>query len=836
MADSKNKTDRLHDLLPKHLNTRGNTNWNGLLKAIGEQDQLTADLISEVRNQLFIKTASRPYLDRLAANNKIARPRLVGMDDTSFRDYIPVLSYYPKQVKLIIDQLLDIFFFKESTTAYITSSTYSPFILQNGHELEYSVDENQVERITFVTSDFANINAAKASEIVAAINRQAKHSYATVQFDSATRNSYVRLFTKTIGSKGSLRLVGGRANIAFKFSDFIATAGNGNNTQWAVTKVGDVVTFEHVGGTSPGIDQLQVDDVIICNLTGNVGSFPIKTIDLSTGKLTFTNLFGTAGSFTQSSVDDVKFMRPVKHVAYTNDRRAMTWETSPSEIVVEMPTSPPVVKRSLKGSFHLNGTFGLMASRNSDSSLTLQDAGGFPNSGTFWLEQVNELKSRYLTPTENTVTTKTSNTRLQGNSQKYTYTSRTALTTTGDIALGDNSITNLASTVGLTVGQTVFMDGVPGYATVTGILGSTATISNPATQTAVGVSVAFGGNTLSGISPALPAAASLNEVSLTNLTRTSNIVTATTSTAHGYSVGENVIISGSSGIITLTTTGDTTSGSDQLTNLASTMGLAPSQVITGAGIPVGTTILSIAGSTVTMSANATASGIGVSVAFGESLNGSFVLASASGFTFTFSQVGSNGSATLFGTARVERIGLAASGSKVILTSAVHSDTTRIKGSYAWDLSAPFVLSSKMGSITDTVQASRVTRILNLTDNSLESEGGFVMFDYGLNTQEGPVRYLYKPTANTIALDPSYVFQYDHAPGTTIIAINNKGPHRMSDNGAEYAPYVTDPSEARVTLQELIRSVKSAGIFVNFLVRYPEQLYGTLDVYNSGVNI
>lgn len=52
---------------------------------------------------------------------------------------------------------------------------------------------------------------------------------------------------------------------------------------------------------------------------------------------------------------------------------------------------------------------------------------------------------------------------------------------------------------------------------------------------------------------------------------------------------------------------------------------------------------------------------------------------------------------------------------------------------------------------------------------------------------------------------------------------------------EYPAYVTDPAEARVILQDLIRSVKSAGIFVNFLIRYPEQLYATLDVYSSGVD-
>ena len=134
MAQNRSKKDNLHGLLPKHLNTRGNTNWRGLVEAVGQSDQFTADLVEEVRKQFFIKTASRPYIDRLASNSRISRPRLVGMDDTSFREYIPVLSYKPKQVKLIIDQLLDIFFFKESTTAFITTQSFAPFSMRDGWE------------------------------------------------------------------------------------------------------------------------------------------------------------------------------------------------------------------------------------------------------------------------------------------------------------------------------------------------------------------------------------------------------------------------------------------------------------------------------------------------------------------------------------------------------------------------------------------------------------------------------------------------------------------------------------------------------------------------------
>ena len=725
MADNKTKVNRLQDLLPKHLNAGYNTNWKGLLGAIGNVDQDTADLISEVRKQFFVKTASRPYLDRLAANNKISRPRLVGMDDSSFREYIPVLSYKPKQVKLIIDRLLDVFFFKESTTAFITTQNFAPYNLEHNWEFEYTVDDQNIERIGFRSSEFTDISKATAGEIVAAINRQAKYSFAATYYDSITKNSYIRLFTNTIGSKGSIRINGGRANVAFRFNGFVDNAGNGYNTQWNVTKVGDIATFQHVGGTSPGLGNVNEGDVAIINISGNVGSFVIKEVDLANNLFRFKNLFATVGSYTQTSDRQMKFIKPNKYAAYTNPKRAMTWETSPGEIVVEMPTSPPVVKRSLKGSFHINGVFSQMANRDSDTSLTLVNAAGFPDSGSFYLERVDEIKTRIVTVDEDFVLSKHFNSRLSGTPQKYEYTSRTVLSTTGDIAAESTKILNVASTVGLAVGQSVFAEGVGLDSVVVSVSGSTVEMSKPASSTAVGVAVSFGGNTLTGITPTLPKLADINELILTSLERSSNTGIATTATPHDYEVGECVIIYGSSGAE-------------------------------------------------------------------EPLNGSWTITSILSPTqFEFFSFGPNtgGPVAFPGCARVERVGLANSGSKVILTGAVSRDDSKITGSYVWDLAAPFVLSSSKASTTESIQSGKIVRLLGVTSNDIPAEGGYVVLDYGKTNQEGPIRYLYKPTDNTIAIDPSYVFQKNHGSSATITAIRTKGPHRMSSSASEYPPYI-----------------------------------------------
>lgn len=771
MAGNKSKIDRLHDKMPKVFGTRRNANWKGLIEAIGQGDQQVADLIEAVREQFFIKTASRPYLDRLGANNKISRPPFIGMDDPTFRKYIPILAWQPKQVKLIIDSLLDIFFFQESTTAFLTSELNSPFNLEDGWEMEYTIDGINTERIQFNTADFVDINNATADEIVAAWNRQAKYSFAIAFTDSISQVTFVRFFTNTVGSKGSIEITGGRANIAFEFDGFLQDSGNGVNTEWTVTKVGDLVTFEHTGGNSPGINNIREGDIILSNITDNSGSFVIEEVDIANNRISFRNLFGTPGVFTQTSVRDTKFLRPFKSVIYTSSRRAVAWEVNQGEIVVEMPTSPPVVRRFLRGSSHHNGIESIMVDRVSDTEVELNDASAWPDSGTFLLQELTEIKTRIITPTEDTEESATQNTRYISPETKYEYTGKS-------------------------------------------------------------------GNNLTGISPALPAAADLNEFTLSSLSRTANVGTGVTTAPHNFEVGDSVIINGSSGISQLSTTGDIAISSNTLTNVVSVAGVAPGSEVTGPGIPADTLVTAISGAgpyTVEMSNSATASSIGAAIEFFEVLDGrSFeILSVPSTTSFTFDSFGIDGTSTTAGEARVERAGLANAGSKLLLTDAQLD--TGILGPNIFDQNAAFVLSSLTTSLQENIRAGNIARTIIVDPNDIPDETGQLIFDFGTERQEGPVRYFFKPTAGTIAIDPAYVFEFNHDIGSAVTMIRRKGPHTISSDGREYAPYVTDTAVAREILQELILEVKSVGIFVEFLIRFPEQLYATIDVYRSGTD-
>lgn len=68
-------------------------------------------------------------------------------------------------------------------------------------------------------------------------------------------------------------------------------------------------------------------------------------------------------------------------------------------------------------------------------------------------------------------------------------------------------------------------------------------------------------------------------------------------------------------------TGNTTSGNNTLTGMSSISGIVANQAITGPGIPSNTTVVSVSGTSVVMSNNATAPGTGVQLQFGTFMTG-----------------------------------------------------------------------------------------------------------------------------------------------------------------------------------------------------------------------
>jgi len=819
----KTKVDRLHDQMPAVFKTKTNPNWKSIIDALGDNDQLLVDLMEEIKNQFFVKTASKPYIDRLGGNVKVSRPKLLGMDDQTFRKYIPILAYQPKQVKLIMDQLLDVFFFKESTTAFTETINEEFFYLKDGWKLEYEIDSSNTEQITFTTDDFVDISNATAQEVTSVINRKAQFSFAVVFEDRIRKKNFVRVFSNTVGSKGSVQIIGGLSLISLQFKGYNENSGNGSNTTWNITKIGDTTTLTATGGVSPNLSGVAVGDIALIDLPGNEGSFAIESIDLSDNSFSVSNLFSTPGTFDHSLLPDtsVKFMSSERMVVYTVENRAVVWEVSPGEIIVEMPASPPVVKRNLKGSFHINGVVGKTTSMTSNT-LDLDDASDWPlNGGKFVLTPLGEIKSHILTSTEDTFTSTTQQNRFDIQ-KKYSYTSKV-------------------------------------------------------------------GNVLSGITPDLPEIADIYEYNLIDAVRSNNIVTFQTATPHTMIVGEgfasqnttsqlstlglrvdvllsdtasdvalktaNIITSLSgftagtvSNVITITTT--TNINTTNAIDIDTTFGINTVQEgsISQPEITDITTTLAGAGLDVVgdglrleITDNTTTYHVWYNVVDGineqtnaglsELPNGFSVVKDIIDSTHFTAQMSGEAGTAIDGLVRAERNKTAIAGSFATLTTSQLD--TGILGAHIWDLDASFVLSSLTSNINADIKAGSIVRSIDIDiPNNIPDEEGFVIFSFGTEAQEGPVRMFGKPNDSTIQLDPAYIFQNNHNSGSPITVIRRRGAQIMSGAGSERAGYIVDPGQARGILQELMKQSKSTGVFLNFLIRFPKQLYSTLDVYRS----
>lgn len=947
MASKKTRVDNIHDQMPKLYNTRDNDNWKALVESLGDVDQQTLDLIESVRQQFFVKTASRPYLDRLGTANLVQRPRFVGMDDPTFRDFIPVMSYQPKQVKLIMDKLLDIFFFKESTTSFISSGLTAPFNLEDEWELEYDVDNFAQERIEFRSEEFTDINNASADEVVAAINRQSTNSYAIAFENSITKLVNIRIFTKTVGSKGSIKVTGGKANIGLQFDGYNTGAGNGVATEWNIDKVGDTVTMTYTGtGGTPNINQLQVGDVVIITRSGNDGSFVLTSVDPTNNKIQYVNLFATNETFTQSATDDVKFMTPTEANVYLRDRRAIVWEIKPGEIIVEMPPTPPVVQRRRIGSAHINGIESLVSSTTSTTSLELSNPDKFPDTGgRFFFIPLNEIQTYH--PIDSATDIHQFNSKLSSDLPVYTYASKvgselqgisptlptSAIPTSINLVSANRNNNNLLTVTTSTphdfnIGEYAIIedvvyptplsystdfDGIDDFsivtspnAAITSNITNKLSVFNWIKSTGSAGTAAFfnhwdGGNQkwyigqvsggdleiiLSSNGSALtkrysiPAGFGALDGSWRHVGFTYDGTQASANQLKIYLDGVDITSSvtklGDSNLSTLFQP-----ASDYFALGASVSASMPGRIDEPCMFNeplTGTEVLELYnsgnvldltthskfanlvgwwsmgdGDTFPTISDKTANGNDFTMTNMDA--GDFVLDSPGGTPLTgldvdgawkitainsttefecYSFSGPFGArSSTGGTVRVERVGVAESGSRVILTTAQIEEG--LEGPYLWDENSDFVLSGLTTDLTAQIKAGTTQRNIQVDPNDIPNESGRLIFDFGTEKQEGPVRYFFKPSSTSLALDPSYVFQYTHNVESSVTMIRRRGGIKFDGLGSEYAGYITDPAAAREVLQELMEEVKSVGIFINFLVRYPEQFYATLDVYRSGVD-
>jgi hypothetical protein len=340
---------------------------NAFIEGLAAGDDINSANILAVKENLFIATASEQYLDKLAAGYGITRPLGTGMGDDEFRQ-LAIQLHSSQLVTNSFLNLLELFFGADAVQANMLSGAYEPYVLTDGMNLfVQSDDRNPPLEIIFRASDFANISQATAIEISAVISKTAllngRAFVANEYVDASVSQAYVQLMSKTKGPASYISVVGGSAQNALLFPQQRPTTQT-IGTQITSSLLGGRVRYTWTGGTDPGFQVLNEGDYVVIQAppfsSVEAGTYTILKVE--SGPLG-SSYFEIANPFLQTpavvsfgTADDMKFYYPKRFSVNNLFRKASVYYVNPYEVVLYLPASTRIIRRTLIGSWHLHLT------------------------------------------------------------------------------------------------------------------------------------------------------------------------------------------------------------------------------------------------------------------------------------------------------------------------------------------------------------------------------------------------------------------------------------------------------------------------------------------------
>lgn len=337
--------------------------WDGIIAGIATGDSTNWINGEGAFDQLWVSSASDIHLDQRAADRGLVRPDNVGMTDDAFRDYVIKLTN-DKLTQHVMYEILEIFYGRDSVRAFTTCTAAEIYGLAAGSTLSVLLDELTLVNIVFRENEFVQISKATALEVAAAITRQFRiqglKAFALPFFDPEVGQSFVRIYSASLGLGSAVRVVGGNAQNILIFPTLLLTnppIGGVNPAEtWAVS----IPSFQRMritraGATTVDLSVVQIGDYV--NVFGsnfnvnNQGSFPILKVDVRyvTGVLTqfieVENTFAVVqGSVTTLGTNDLLFFRPTRFTTI-GPRTVVVSEPEPEVLDIVLPATSLAVQR-----------------------------------------------------------------------------------------------------------------------------------------------------------------------------------------------------------------------------------------------------------------------------------------------------------------------------------------------------------------------------------------------------------------------------------------------------------------------------------------------------------
>lgn len=350
-------------ILRKNLNPAiQGPNTDALLEGLSKPGNILIHNVEAVNDQIYLATATGRYLDLILAGKNVTRPAALGIDDDVFRE-IGIEITNRKQVRDLINNILEIIYGPEYTRAQALAGNVEPYSLQDGDTLRLQFDDAPMVEITFRADQFTNINSASAQEVADAITRELRskgsNGIATIRNDGY--GYFVVVSSSTTGPSSSVRVFGGRAQNALKFPDIRATSAD-FSTQWDISiQPGGTVRMTWTGGANPSLGKAKVGDYVNIYggsfLTSNQGTFTLTKVQggsVNKAYVEFDNLNAQTQTATQGVNDAVLFYGPERITITDYPAFASAFQTESKTLQIFLPAITRVIRRDRIGSTHLN--------------------------------------------------------------------------------------------------------------------------------------------------------------------------------------------------------------------------------------------------------------------------------------------------------------------------------------------------------------------------------------------------------------------------------------------------------------------------------------------------
>lgn len=764
------RVERVLSFLPGLF--RDKKNFKAVIGSIAGGDAELENLFLEVRKQLFVDTAAGQYLDMLGSNVGVVRPPLIGMVDQDYREFIKLQTYYPKQIKQLLFRLMELFYGRDTIKANIRSAAAAPFAVFDKANLLIRVDgADDIIEITFSAAAFSNANNVSAEEISAQINSQAPSTiFSATYFNAIDKLDFVELFTDTFGPVGSIEIVGGSANRFLKFPETMRL-GTTISSQYRLVKQNTTMKMYWAGGDNPNFSLLRSGDSVLTTgtpfLPSNAGSYFLDQI-VDTGVP--ASILASSGATFQSANIVRYAMASTLNIFVGN------------EVIIEgfsntVNNGTLVVLAVAAGYIEVQSSR-LNSSADESASATVDL---IPDSA--YISFINENGVN-----QTTFGVAATDDVLFFRPKKKKLESSRRAATVWEVNSNEIIVTLPATPV-------VVRRALAGSAHMQG---TTAIISRGFTATAELTNPEFfpslaghfylqkpngmilrdvrytyevkNGDTLLNITPMLKPVGDKLTMGVGPLAATSgsNLITVTTIEPHGLNSGE-------------------------LVRLANFSGFAG---ILAADLNKTRAVTSI----------------------------------VNAITFQIT-AGTNSLSTTTNAPSVDKGEIFTTrNSKVFLTNVQHE--TGYVGSYLYDQkNAPYTISELQTTMLQSVLVGEFGGSIQVQNSAVFPEGsGELVFNYGRADEEGPIKYIAKPSAGTIFLDPSYRFKKSHESGVAVSLLRSRFATEPGTTGKNFPVYVVDTVSPREKLKELLLDAKAAGVSVRFIVVLPDNVYNAFSLY------